>query len=524
MLNSLPESLDETYERMLFSINYHLFEDARRIFTLLCYAQRPLTVQELIDGLAVEINDPTRLNRKRRLRDSSGIRDICGSLIDIGPTVRISHVSVKEYLASKRILGQKAAKFGLSSDTAHAEIAEVCLIYLLDQNLSRSEINPKFLKEYPLAHYAAMNWYHHFRYAQMPATKQEDSILRLFQSQDSFVTWINLHSMDRPWDHFVGQKYPLKVIADPIYYASVLGLHQMLYQLLDSNRLKSIMTSDQSSVSKPKVSEHITSEGGFYGNALQAASTKGHLRAVQLLLEEGATMQAQCGIFNSALGATSYWGHVQVVQMLLASGAEVNDQNGGGITALQAASFRGHDQVVRILLDEGADVNAGSKAGRTPLQEASLNGVDQVVKMLLDRGADINARNNNNDTALSQASKMGHHQVVELLLERGASVGYGDALHRASVYNYNETVQTLLDNRINANPEVGCFEKALKVASSSGHDKVVQILLRQYPDFTTEELSSAMLQAKTNSHESVVQLLQNHEAVLRRKLTAIEPA
>ncbi len=513
---------------MLCSINYNLFEDARRIFTLLCYAQRPLTVQELIEGVAVDINDPRGLNRRRRLQRSNDIRKICGSLVDIGSTVQVSHVSVKEYLVSKRILGHKAAKFSLNSVTAHAEIAEVCLIYLLDQDLSGSVVNLKFLEEYPLAPYAAMNWFHHYQYMQSTTSEQDDLTLRLFQCQDSFMTWINLHSMDRSWqslwDHPLSFYRPLDKSPDPIYYASFLGLHQVLYQLLNSKRLKSIMTSDQSFASKPKVSEPINDVGRFYGNALQAASLKGHVRMVQMLLEEGADMQTQGGIFNSALGAASFSGHVHVVQMLLANGANANDQNGGGGTALQAASCTGQDQVVQILLDKGADVNAGNGPRGTPLQEASLNGHDQVVKMLLDKGADINARDEKDGTALKQASKMGRYQVVKLLLERGATVGYGDALYEATFSNRIEIVQALLDNRSNANPEDDCFGKALKMASSSGRNKVVEVLLDQYHDFTAEELSSAMLRAEANGRESVVQLLQNHEAVFQRKLTVTESA
>lgn len=139
VLNSLPQSLDETYERMLCNVDHYLIEDARRILTLLCFAPRPLTVQELIDGVAVEISGSPGLNRKRRLQDSDDIRDICLDFVDSGldtdptstayddrnltPTARIAHFSVQEYLESERIQHQKAAIFSLTSVTAHAEIA-----------------------------------------------------------------------------------------------------------------------------------------------------------------------------------------------------------------------------------------------------------------------------------------------------------------------------------------------------------------------------------------------------------------
>ena len=122
---------------MFCNINHHLVEDARRILTLLCFAVRPLKVQELIDGIAVDINGSIGLNRSRRLQDADDIREICLGFIDIGldaghsnedyyevdstPTARIAHFSVQEYLESERIRYQKAAIFSLNSPTAHAD-------------------------------------------------------------------------------------------------------------------------------------------------------------------------------------------------------------------------------------------------------------------------------------------------------------------------------------------------------------------------------------------------------------------
>ena len=141
LLNSLPQSLDETYERMLCNIDNGLIEDAQRILTLLCFTPRPLAVEELIDGLAIEISPP-RLNLKRRLRNFDDIQDICLGLVDVGrgadyttmdfqnrdqtrQFVRIAHFSVQEYLESRRIQEQKAAIFSLPSVTAHMEIAQI---------------------------------------------------------------------------------------------------------------------------------------------------------------------------------------------------------------------------------------------------------------------------------------------------------------------------------------------------------------------------------------------------------------
>ncbi|KAL9064791.1 MAG: hypothetical protein Q9161_008646 [Pseudevernia consocians] len=368
LLSSLPRSLDETCERMLCDIEYP--EDARRILTLLCFASRPLSVQELIDGVAVEINSSEGLNRKRRLQDSNAIRDICGSLIDIGldvdhsteelygeeltPTVRIAHFSVQEYLESDRIRHQKAEIFSLRSAMAHDEIAHICLVYLLDHGLSRSELDRSILKEYPLAHFAAMYWYRHYQMTPNPTPALSNCISRLFQSQDSFTTWVRLHDVDDDWDIMTNFSRPLDDIPSPVYYASLLGLDQTLHEILNTQEVESTITPAQSVASASKVSKQINARGGSYSNALQAALVKGHDEIVQILLDRGAEIYVRDVYERTALQMASSKGHNQIVEMLLDRGANVNARDDSGNTALHAASYRGHDKIVQILLDRGA--------------------------------------------------------------------------------------------------------------------------------------------------------------------------
>ena len=52
-----------------------------------------------------------------------------------------------------------------------------------------------------------------------------------------------------------------------------------------------------------------TPEGGYYGNALQAACSGGHDKIVQMLLEHGADVNAQGGLYGNALQAACSGGH-----------------------------------------------------------------------------------------------------------------------------------------------------------------------------------------------------------------------
>ncbi|RYP57562.1 hypothetical protein DL770_010640 [Monosporascus sp. CRB-9-2] len=108
LLESLPETLDETYERMLENIPRTSQAYARQMLVLLCGAKRPLTVSELIDGIAVEINDTPSFNVKRRLKDANAIQQVCPGFIESAAdpetqsvTVRIAHFSVQETQVDK---------------------------------------------------------------------------------------------------------------------------------------------------------------------------------------------------------------------------------------------------------------------------------------------------------------------------------------------------------------------------------------------------------------------------------------
>ena len=76
---------------------------------------------------------------------------------------------------------------------------------------------------------------------------------------------------------------------------------------------------------------------------------------VKLLLEKGADVNAQGGYFGNALQAAAFGGHEAIVQLLLEEGADVNSQGGKYGNALQVASAMGHMPIVQLLLAKGAN-------------------------------------------------------------------------------------------------------------------------------------------------------------------------
>jgi ankyrin repeat protein len=84
---------------------------------------------------------------------------------------------------------------------------------------------------------------------------------------------------------------------------------------------------------------------------------------VQLLLDKGADVSAQGGLYGNALRAASSKGKLEVVQLLLDKGADVNAQT------LQAASRGGNPEIMRLLNLNGAKMMSRKRSSSTNIRE-----------------------------------------------------------------------------------------------------------------------------------------------------------
>ncbi|KAJ5970692.1 uncharacterized protein N7479_000610 [Penicillium vulpinum] len=532
-LHSLPRDLDETYERMLCSIDEEYAEEARLMLTLLCVSNFPVTVKELVGALTIDVKaSELQLDRDGRSFSQDDILDICSGLIELAvipdtgsyyfrnsvTIVRIAHFSVQEYLESDRITQQGAAKFTVQKEQAHTEMAQICLAYLLDPTLSNGKVDEAKLENFPLAPFAAGQWFTFYKNSGKGKSDVECLISKLFKDQlEAFTTWVRLHgrgSRESLYDILHSEQYlptdfgrAIKDIPSPLYYAALLGLEYIVSVLIASWGGETAIDAD------------INAQGGVCGNALQAASSGGHEMIVQILLSRGADVNAQGGYFGNALEAASYGGHEKIVQTLLDHGADVNAQGGEYGNPLEAASSGGHEMIVQILLSRGADVNAQGGEYSNALQAASYRGHEKVAQTLLDHGADVNAQGGVCGNALQAASSGGHEMIVQILLSRGADVNaqgdyFGNALEAASYGGHEKIVQTLLEHGADINAQGGVCGNALQAASSGGHEKIVQTLLDHSADINAQGgvCGNALQAASSGGHEMIVQILLSRGA------------
>ena len=143
VLEELPETLDETYERILQEIPKVNRVHAHRLLQCLAVASRPLRVHELAEVLAVDFDAAggiPKLNEDWRWKDQEqAMLTACSSLIavvDIGDSrmVQFSHFTVKEFLASDRLAVIKVdilRYHHIRLEPAHTIMAQACLGVLL---------------------------------------------------------------------------------------------------------------------------------------------------------------------------------------------------------------------------------------------------------------------------------------------------------------------------------------------------------------------------------------------------------
>jgi ankyrin repeat protein len=400
-LEELPESLDETYERILREIRKPNHAHAHRLLQCLVAAVRPLQAEELAEILAFDFNTEgiPKLNLGWRWEDQEeAVVSACSSLVMIvkdgdSRVVQFSHFSVKEFLTADRLAEpiRDVSRYHIRPEAAHAILLQACLGILLQLD---DRIDRDSMKNFPLAQYAAQYWARHTRIENM-SSRIKDGMECLFDAdKPHFATWLWLYD---EWGSSMGIMRPKKPETVSLYYAAMLGFCDLARQLIAEH---------------PK---HVTVKGGPETTPLHVAASEGHTDILSLLIEHGADVNGPGTHRDTPLHQASRNARLEAGQFLLNRGADIETRNGSSQTALMCATSLGHAEFVRMLLERGSAIDAPDNIGRTPLHFAAQTGHTEVVRLLLERGADAHVRDKRGNTPSELGSQRGHHEVVELL-------------------------------------------------------------------------------------------------------------
>lgn len=157
--------------------------------------------------------------------------------------------------------------------------------------------------------------------------------------------------------------------------------------------------------------------------ALDRAAFDGDGKLAALLLKRGAQLNVGNGERRSSpVGKCISSGNIEVLKLLLQAGADVNAPIGGN-SPLADAAVDGRIDFVKELLAAGADPNQTSPppSGFTPLMSAVAGGRLEILETLVTAGANVNAVNEvMSQSALDIAEDRKRHTIVEFLKSVGA--------------------------------------------------------------------------------------------------------
>ena len=214
---------------------------------------------------------------------------------------------------------------------------------------------------------------------------------------------------------------------------------------------------------------------------LHIASVQGNKKIAELLVAEGADVNARDRLSDRPLHNAVTYEYKGFVEFLISKGADVNAKNAAKHTPLHIVEEK---DIAEILILNGADLNAKDVIGYTPLHKVRKK---EIAGLLIKSGADVNSKDSRSDTPLHTADNA---EVANLLLEMGANVNAENEDGETPLITYSmEIAELLISKGVDVNAVSDFEETALNFALREDLTELAD-LLRKHGGKTGEELKA----------------------------------
>ena len=170
-----------------------------------------------------------------------------------------------------------------------------------------------------------------------------------------------------------------------------------------------------------KIAELLRKHGGKRGAevSIHIAAELGNAEAVKQHLAAGADVNTKFKEMTP-LQYASYQGQKEVAELLIINGANINAKKENGLTALHLAAMKEITEIAKLLIENSADVNVKDKRGYTPLHLAAYFGKKEIAELLIAADADVNVKSKRGLTPLDYAIRRDKPEITDLLRKHGA--------------------------------------------------------------------------------------------------------
>ncbi|KAF4622806.1 hypothetical protein G7Y89_g14219 [Cudoniella acicularis] len=229
--------------------------------------------------------------------------------------------------------------------------------------------------------------------------------------------------------------------------------------------------------------------------ALLAASTNGHPKTIELLIQHGANITAldkrNRGCFFLACGSDSAEAALYIASQLKGENEKLLSlKSDAGKSPLTKAAGKGHTEVVKMLLEkiDSASVNEqDTKYGLTPLHVAAMNGSKNIVELLLKHGASTTITDKKGNTAFRECCRTWAQSpskdagALLLLMEREPNESLQDyeLLNSAAVKGNVPVLEKLFEKGVSLIKQDKHGWTPLQIASQYENTEAMDFLAKQ---------------------------------------------
>uniref|UniRef100_A0A668VJU8 Tetratricopeptide repeat, ankyrin repeat and coiled-coil containing 2 n=1 Tax=Oreochromis aureus TaxID=47969 RepID=A0A668VJU8_OREAU len=239
-----------------------------------------------------------------------------------------------------------------------------------------------------------------------------------------------------------------------------------------------------------------------------------NIKVSRLLMLGGANVNYRTEVLNNApiLCVHSHLGYMDMVALLLEFGASVDAQSESGLTPLGYAAAGGHMTIVTALCRRRAKVDHLDKNGQCALVHAALRGHMEVVKYLIQCDWSMGSQQQQQSPQTQQQSTFTKSHAVQQALIAAASMGYTEIV--SYLLDLPEKDEEEVERAQINNFDTLWGETALTAASGRGKLEVCRLLLEQGAAVAQPNRRGIvpLFSAVRQGHWQIVDLLLTHGA------------